>query len=96
MQISGAQIIVQSLHAENVEYVFGYPGGAVLEIYDAIYQLKKFKHILTRHEQAAVHAADAYLVPAAKWALPWLHQGQVPLTPSQASPRLTAILFRWW
>ena len=60
MQISGAQIIVQSLHAENVEYVFGYPGGAVLEIYDAIYQLKKFKHILTRHEQAAVHAADAY------------------------------------
>ncbi len=60
MQISGAQIIVQSLHAENVEYVFGYPGGAVLEIYDAIYQLKKLKHILTRHEQAAVHAADAY------------------------------------
>ena len=60
MQLSGAQIIVQSLHAENVEYVFGYPGGAVLEIYDAIYQLKKFKHILTRHEQAAVHAADAY------------------------------------
>ena len=60
MQLSGAQIIVQSLHAENVEYVFGYPGGAVLEIYDAIFQLKKFKHILTRHEQAAVHAADAY------------------------------------
>ena len=51
---------MQSLHAENVESVFGYPGGAVLEIYDAIYQLKKFKHILTRHEQAAVHAADAY------------------------------------
>lgn len=60
MQLSGAQIIVQSLKAEGVEYVFGYPGGAVLEIYDAIYQLNKFKHILTRHEQAAVHAADAY------------------------------------
>ena len=60
MQISGAQIIVHSLKAENVEYVFGYPGGAVLEIYDAIYQLHKFEHILTRHEQAAVHAADAY------------------------------------
>lgn len=60
MQLSGAQIIVQSLKAENVEYVFGYPGGAVLEIYDAIYQLNKFQHILTRHEQAAVHAADAY------------------------------------
>lgn len=60
MQLSGAQILVQSLKAENVEYVFGYPGGAVLEIYDAIFQLKKFRHILVRHEQAAVHAADAY------------------------------------
>lgn len=60
MQISGAQILVHSLHAENVKYVFGYPGGAVLEIYDAIFQLHKFEHILTRHEQAAVHAADAY------------------------------------
>lgn len=60
MQISGAQILVHSLKAENVEYVFGYPGGAVLEIYDAIFQLHKFEHILTRHEQAAVHAADAY------------------------------------
>ena len=60
MQLSGAQIIVQSLKAEGVEYVFGYPGGAVIEIYDAIFQLNKFKHILVRHEQAAVHAADAY------------------------------------
>ena len=60
MQLSGAQILVQSLKAENVEYVFGYPGGAVLEIYDALYQLHKFEHILVRHEQAAVHAADAY------------------------------------
>jgi len=60
MQLSGAQIIVQSLKAEGVEYVFGYPGGAVIEIYDAIFQLNKFKHILARHEQAAVHAADAY------------------------------------
>ncbi|MDO5696306.1 MAG: biosynthetic-type acetolactate synthase large subunit, partial [Eubacteriales bacterium] len=60
MQISGAQIIVQSLKSEGTEYVFGYPGGAVLEIYDAIFQLKAFRHILVRHEQAAVHAADAY------------------------------------
>ena len=60
MQLSGAQILVQSLKAEGVEYVFGYPGGAVLEIYDALFQLNKFKHILVRHEQAAVHAADAY------------------------------------
>ena len=60
MQLSGAQIIVQSRKAEGVEYVFGYPGGAVIEIYDALFQLNKFKHILVRHEQAAVHAADAY------------------------------------
>ena len=60
MQLSGAQIVVQSLKAEGVEYVFGYPGGAVIEIYDALFQLNKFKHILDRHEQAAVHAADAY------------------------------------
>ncbi|MBP6115084.1 MAG: biosynthetic-type acetolactate synthase large subunit [Neisseriaceae bacterium] len=60
MQISGAQILVQSLQAEGVEYVFGYPGGAVLEIYDAMFQQDQFKHILVRHEQAAVHAADAY------------------------------------
>ena len=60
MQLSGAQIIVQSLIAEGVEYVFGYPGGAVLEIYDAIYQQEQFRHILVRHEQAAIHAADAF------------------------------------
>ncbi len=60
MNLSGAQMIVQCLQAEGVEYVFGYPGGAVLEIYDAIFQQKAFKHILVRHEQAAVHAADAY------------------------------------
>ena len=61
MQLSGAQIIVQSLKAEGVEYVFGYPGGAVIEIYDAIFQLNKFKHILVRHEQGAAFAADAAL-----------------------------------
>ncbi len=60
MNLSGAQMIVQCLQAEGVEHVFGYPGGAVLEIYDAIFQQKEFKHILVRHEQAAVHAADAY------------------------------------
>jgi len=60
MQISGAEILVRSLQAEGVEFVFGYPGGAVLEIYDAIFRQQEFKHVLVRHEQAAVHAADAY------------------------------------
>ncbi len=59
-QITGAEILIKCLHEEKVKFVFGYPGGAVLHIYDAIYQQNKFKHILVRHEQAALHAADAY------------------------------------
>ncbi|MBL8523041.1 MAG: acetolactate synthase 3 catalytic subunit [Betaproteobacteria bacterium] len=58
--ISGAEILCRALKAEGVEFVFGYPGGAVLVIYDEIYKQKSFSHILVRHEQAAVHAADAY------------------------------------
>ena len=58
--LSGAEMVVQTLKDMNVEYVFGYPGGAVLDIYDALFQQDDFKHILVRHEQAAVHAADGY------------------------------------
>ena len=58
--LSGAEILCRALKAEGVEYVFGYPGGAVLVIYDEIYKQESFSHILVRHEQAAVHAADAY------------------------------------
>ena len=58
--ISGAEIVIRCLHEEKVKFVFGYPGGAVLNIYDAVFQQNKFKHVLVRHEQAAVHAADAY------------------------------------
>lgn len=59
-ETTGAEIVVRCLQAEGVEYVFGYPGGAVLNIYDEIYKQDQFKHVLVRHEQAAVHAADAY------------------------------------
>lgn len=59
-EITGAEIVVRCLAEEGVEHVFGYPGGAVLYIYDAIFNQNKFQHILVRHEQAAVHAADAY------------------------------------
>jgi acetolactate synthase-1/2/3 large subunit len=58
--ITGAEILVRCLAEEGVEHVFGYPGGAVLYIYDAIFKQDKFQHVLVRHEQAAVHAADAY------------------------------------
>jgi len=59
LQMNGAQAILESLKRENVDLVFGYPGGAVLDLYDAVYQAR-FPHILTRHEQGAVHAADGY------------------------------------
>jgi acetolactate synthase I/II/III large subunit len=58
--LTGAEIVVRCIAEENVEFVFGYPGGAVLNIYDEIFKQDKFKHVLVRHEQAAVHAADAY------------------------------------
>ncbi len=60
MELTGAEILIRCLQEEQVEYVFGYPGGAVLFIYDALFQQDKVKHILVRHEQAAVHAADGY------------------------------------
>ncbi len=60
LEFTGAEILVKCLAEEGVEHVFGYPGGAVLYIYDAIYNQDKFQHILVRHEQAAIHAADAY------------------------------------
>ncbi len=59
-QISGAEIVIRCLQEEKVKFVFGYPGGAVLHIYDEIFKQDSFKHILVRHEQAAVHAADAF------------------------------------
>jgi acetolactate synthase I/II/III large subunit len=60
MEMTGADIVVRCLQEEGIKHVFGYPGGAVLYIYDAIYKQDYFQHILVRHEQAAVHAADAY------------------------------------
>lgn len=60
MELTGAEIAIRCLQEEGVEYVFGYPGGAVLYIYDALFTQDKVKHILVRHEQAAVHAADGY------------------------------------
>jgi acetolactate synthase I/II/III large subunit len=60
LELTGAEILVHSLQDEGIEYIFGYPGGAVLHIYDALYRQDKLQHILTRHEQGATHAADGY------------------------------------
>jgi acetolactate synthase-1/2/3 large subunit len=59
-ELRGAEILVKALQAEGVKYIWGYPGGAVLHIYDAFYKQDTIQHILVRHEQAAVHAADGY------------------------------------
>ena len=60
MELTGAEIVVRCLQDEGVKHVFGYPGGAVLPIYDEIFQQEKVKHILVRHEQGAGHAAEGY------------------------------------
>ena len=60
MKMSGAQMVCEAINKERIKYVFGYPGGAIMNVYDEMYKQKGFKHILTRHEQAAVHAADSY------------------------------------
>ena len=60
LQLSGAEMLIRSLQEEGVEQVFGYPGGAVLHIYDALFKQEKVKHYLVRHEQAATHMADGY------------------------------------
>ena len=59
-KLSGAEMVIQSLIDQGVKQIFGYPGGSVLDIYDAMHTLGGIEHILVRHEQAAVHMADGY------------------------------------
>ena len=58
--MSGAEMVIKALQDQGVEHIFGYPGGAVLPIYDAMFHQDKVKHVLVRHEQGAVHMADGY------------------------------------
>src|SRR5687767_11982288 len=59
-EMTGADMVIQALVDQGVQHIFGYPGGAVLPIYDALFQQEKVKHVLVRHEQGAVHAAEGY------------------------------------
>ena len=59
-RMTGAEILLETLVVEGVEVLFGYPGGAVLPIYDSLFQQDRLRHILVRHEQGAVHAAEGY------------------------------------
>ncbi len=60
MELNGSQMVIEALKKEGVSVAFGYPGGAIMNVYDEIYKQEGFRHILTRHEQASIHAADAY------------------------------------
>jgi len=66
MQISGAQMVIEAFIAEGVDTVFGYPGGAIMNVYDEIYKQDGFQHILNRHEQASIHAAEGYAKASGK------------------------------
>lgn len=68
-------MIIEALHAEGVSVVFGYPGGAALNIYDELYKQKYFSHVLTRHEQAAVHSADGYARASGKTGVAFVTSG---------------------
>jgi len=75
MKMTGAKIVIESMIKEGVEVVFGYPGGAIMNVYDEIYKQNSFQHILTRHEQAAVHAADGYARATGKVGVAFLTSG---------------------
>src|SRR3970040_1378667 len=75
IEITGAEIVVRCLQEEGVEYVFGYPGGAVLFIYDELFKQDQVEHILVRHEQGAVRAADGYARSTDKVGVPLVTSG---------------------
>ena len=77
--MTGAGVIIRSLIDQGVEVIFGYPGGAVLPIYDEIFKQNELRHVLVRHEQGAVHAAEGYALDRKGWRCaghlgPWRHQ----------------------
>ncbi len=75
MRMNGSEMVVEALKNEGVEVAFGYPGGAIMNVYDAIYKQNYFRHVLTRHEQAAVHAADGYARASGKVGVAFVTSG---------------------
>lgn len=73
MQLNGAEIVIECLKEQGVDTVFGYPGGAILNVYDALYEhSNEIRHILTSHEQGAAHAATGMQEQPAGWECVWL------------------------
>jgi len=75
MELTGAQMVIEALRHEGITTAFGYPGGAILNVYDEIYKQDFFEHILTRHEQAAIHAADGYARASGKVGMAFVTSG---------------------
>ncbi|GIR70850.1 MAG: hypothetical protein CM15mP74_21010 [Halieaceae bacterium] len=94
--LSGGDMIVRALEDEGVEYIFGYPGGAALHIYDALFKAEKVPHILVRHEQAATHAADGYARATGSPVWCWSRPGRVQPMPLPVLLLLIWIPSRWW
>jgi acetolactate synthase I/II/III large subunit len=84
LQMTGAEMVIKALADQGVEHIFGYPGGAVLPIYDELFQQEKVKHILVRQEGGAVHAAEGYARSTGKVGVVLVTSG-IP-SPSCASP----------
>ncbi len=79
--LNGSEIVIECLKEQGVDTVFGYPGGTILNIYDALYQHQdEITHILTSHEQGAAHAADATPGPPERWASAWPPPAREPPT----------------
>ena len=93
--LSGAEMVVRSLIDQGVKQVFGYPGGAVLDIYDALHTVGGIDHVLVRHEQAAVHMADGLARATGEVGVVLVTSGQEPPMPSPGLPRRTWIPSRW-
>ena len=89
-QLRGAEIFVRALIDEGVEFLFGYPGGSVLHIYDELYKQDTIKHILVRHEQGATHAADGYARATGKAGVVLVTSG-----PGELSPPLKRSIAGW-
>ena len=97
MQLTGAEIIIECLKEQKVDTVFGYPGGAILNVYDALYKhSNEIHHVLTSHEQGASHAADGYARATGKVGVCLATSGPGPQIWLQVLRPHTWILFRWW
>ena len=96
MKLKGAQIVAQTLIEQNIDTVFGYPGGNVIDLYDALYEEQdKLHHIITAHEQGAAHAADGYARATGRVGVVSPHPVRVLLTLSRVLLPRISIRFRW-